>query len=91
MGVELIGTLVANVGVAGVLGWYLWYTASVQIPKAHNDHVASIEKLMDGFRTDIAEERHQRNGLYGTLRDLVEELRARPCIVQEPRGAKDIS
>lgn len=62
-------TLIGQVGIGGILIWYLYYTVTIAQPR-----------LMAEYRADLKDERLQRNGLYRTLRDLVEELRQRPCV-----------
>lgn len=78
---ELITSLISSLGVGGVLAWYLWYTTTVQWPKM----LDSFRADRDDFRQELAEERRQRNGLYMTLRDLLDELRHRPCLLDERR------
>jgi len=77
----VITSLVSSIGVGGVLAWYLWYTTSVQWPKM----LESFREDRDDFRRELAEERKQRNGLYMTLRDLLEELRHRPCLLNQDK------
>lgn len=69
MNEQTILTLVGQAGIGGILVWYLWYTVTVSQPK-----------MLAEYREDLREERTQRNGLYRTLRDLVDELRVRPCM-----------
>jgi hypothetical protein len=66
---QVVASLVGNVGIGGILAWYLYYTVTVVQPR-----------LLNEYREDLRQERIQRNGLYGTLRDLVDEMRARPCL-----------
>ena len=69
MNEQTIMTLVGQAGIGGILAWYLYYTVTVAQPR-----------IIAEFRADLAEERRQRNGLFGTLRDMVMEMRERPCL-----------
>ena len=64
-------TLFGQVGVAGVLAWYLYYTTTVTFPKISDSHLekierisdkqnATVEKVCESFESCIREERQAR-------------------------------
>lgn len=80
-------SLVSNLGVTGLLGWFLWYTTSVSFPKMNstmmdrmdaiqNKQNETIEKVCTDFCATIREERVTRREEIQMLRD---ELRQTRC------------
>ncbi len=62
------GAVVAQLGVAAILGWYLWYTTSVSFPKISEMHLSRVDAIcsnhdkalntaMDKFTSEIKEQR----------------------------------
>lgn len=66
------GSVFANLGVAGILGWYLYYTQTVAFPRLAEQHLArldticanhdkalgdAIEQFADGIREERATHR----------------------------------
>lgn len=48
---EPIMALVSNLGVTGLLGWFLWYTTSISFPKMNATMMDRMDALMDRMDT----------------------------------------
>lgn len=80
MDFQIIGALLGNVGIGGILAWYLWYTTSVAQPRQAEIQAEIIRRIVEEFRGDMQLERIHRNGLCDAVRELTHEMRQRPCI-----------
>jgi proline dehydrogenase len=90
--------IVASLGVAGVLGWYLYYTTTVSFPKMNDSTLARMDALADrqskvmenickDFAQTIREERVIRREEISMLRDELRHLRGLDDTVnREGRG-----
>ena len=88
----MITGLIANVGIGGILAWYLWYTTSVSQPRQQEAQNEIWRRIVEEFREDMLLERNHRNGLCDAVRELTGELRQRPCIVArrtEPQDTRE--
>jgi len=84
--VEPVIQIAASLGVAGVLGWYLYYTTTVSFPKMNDQTLARMDALADrqsqvmrevcqDFTSTIREERVIRREEISMLRDELRHLR----------------
>lgn len=96
--VEPMLQIVASLGVAGVLGWYLYYTTTVSFPKMNDSTLARMDALADrqsrviegvckDFTTTIREERLNRREEIGMLRDELRHLRGLDDTVHREGGS----
>ena len=81
------GPVFTQLGVAGILAWYLWYTTSVSFPKISSTHLERVDKICDkhdatmkqalvDFRSEIRDEREFHRESISVLADAVQKL---PC------------
>lgn len=73
----------SNLGIGGVLVWYLYYTTSVLWPKIHETHQSAITAIIAEFRTDLREERQLRVSMHNDLQSLLQKLGQRPCLLPD--------
>lgn len=57
MSMDQVVEIVTNLGTAGILGWYLWYTTSVSEPKRDDKFIAGMDKISADFTVALAAER----------------------------------
>lgn len=68
-GMSQYTTLFSSLGVAAILGWYLWYTTSVSFPRLSSQHLDRFDKMLSrqehvvadltqNFREINSEQRH---------------------------------
>lgn len=80
----------AQLGVAGILGWYLWYTTTVSFPRISEQHLArvddicknhdkALDSVMDKFSDELKHERQFHR------EDLVVLAKAFVCQAQKAR------
>jgi hypothetical protein len=74
--------LVGQMGIGGILVWYLYYTTSVLLPRIHDQHQKAITVIVDQFREDLRLEREQSKAMHGDLRELLMRLGSRPCLLE---------
>lgn len=83
--VSLVSTLVGQLGVVGVLVWYLWYKTTIADPKKEvefrdqfkvisESHIKSTEKICDNFERCIREERIARKEDKAELKEIFSSL-----------------
>jgi hypothetical protein len=72
--------ILSNIGIGGVLVWYLYYTTSVLWPKIHDQQSSAIREIVSEFRADLREERQLRIAMHSDLQQLLIKLGARPCL-----------
>lgn len=54
---NFLGTLFGNLGIMGVLGWYLWHHSSVAQPRMIDKFAESQAKMLDNFSEMMRAER----------------------------------
>lgn len=57
MDMDQVVEIITNLGTAGILGWYLWYTTSVSEPKRDDKYIAGMDKISADFQLALAAER----------------------------------
>lgn len=83
---EAVVALLTNLGVAGVLGWYLFYDATVAKPRSENMLMTRVDQIVDrqlasternhaNFIAAIKEEREACDLRMSILQDEVRHLR----------------
>lgn len=86
MDMEPMAQLLMNLGVAAVLGWYLFYDTTVAKPRAENNmlarmdqitdrQAASTERIATTFSVAIKEERQSCDIRIAILQDEIRHLR----------------
>ena len=79
---DVITTLVTNLGVLGALVWYMYYTTAVTIPKINTTHSEAYKELIDqnnaalnkiatDFTSSLAEEREARKEEVTALKEWI--------------------
>lgn len=85
-GIEPVIQIVSSLGVAAVLGWYLYYTTTVSFPKMNDQNLARMDAMADrqnkvvenvcnNFATSLKEERDFRRQEMLILNDEIRKLR----------------
>lgn len=54
-GLSQYTTLFSSLGVAAILGWYLWYTTSVSFPKLSSQHLDRFDEMLTKQEKVVAE------------------------------------
>ena len=75
--------LIGQMGIGGVLVWYLYYTTSVLMPRLHEQHQAAIDVIINQFREDLRLEREASRIVHEDLRELILRLQHRPCLLTD--------
>jgi len=75
--------LVGQLGIGGILVWYLYFTTSVLLPRIHDQHQAAIKDIVSQFRDDLRLEREASQAIHEDLRELLVRLGSRPCLLEE--------
>jgi hypothetical protein len=81
--VEIVGQLVANLGIVGVLVWFLWYNTTIAVPKKDQAfreqldkmterHLSTTQKIAEDFETCIREERAARRQDIADLKSILQ-------------------
>jgi hypothetical protein len=84
--------LVGQLGIGGILVWYLYYTTSVLMPKIHDQHHSAISEIVTQFREDLRLEREASQLIHEDLRELLVRLGKRPCLLEDddpPQESED--
>ena len=79
-GAEPVLQIVSSLGVAAVLGWYLYYTTTVSFPKMNDNMVARMDVLAE----------HQNETIKTVCADFTQCLREeRELRIKEVRGVRE--
>ena len=79
---DLIVQLVANLGIGGVLVWYLYYTTTKTIPDIVDKHNTTIERISTQFTATIEKERVSRENESERTRQVMQRV----CSYRTPNG-----
>jgi hypothetical protein len=81
---QAILTLCGQIGIGGILCWYLYYTTSVLMPRLYAAQQETVAQLVSQFREDLHTEQAIRTQLATDLSRLLMKLDERPCLLEEP-------
>ncbi len=81
--------LVGQMGIGGILVWYLYYTTSVLIPRLHDRHQTAIRVIVSQFREDLRLERETGRVIHEDLRELILRLKHRPCLLNDDEPVEE--
>lgn len=56
---NVLAFVVSNLGVVGILVWYLWFVTSKEAPKARADFLTALQAIADRYAAMMKEEREQ--------------------------------
>jgi hypothetical protein len=82
-------SLVGNLGIGGVLVWYLYYTTAKMLPAMQEAHANAMQELVCEFRLDLKEERQLRIAMHKDMQALLAKLSTRPCLLEKMQLESD--
>ena len=75
--------LFGQMGIGGILCWYLYFTTSVLMPRLYDAQQSGIRQIVEQFREDLQSERGLRMVMHDDLQTLLSRLSQRPCLLPD--------